>query len=251
MEALFRTAMPLVLLMVDNDLAGGLVGRNDGTIQGSYATGAVKIDAFAAGGLVGVNAGTTQNNYATGAVSGGIGGSNSYVGGLVGLNNVSRAVVQNSYYATGVAVKGGAGAGDYVGGLVGLNFGIVKNNYALGAVTGGNGDYVGRIVGKSETQGAIFGNYALTSSTLAGENKRTIAIGEVVLKTTAGELKALTAAITETDFTSGDTTDGWSTNSWDFTAGKYPSLKSYKTNASDEQIEGELLCGQGTDWVEC
>ena len=130
---------------------------------------------------------------------------------------------------------------------------IIRNNYALGAVTGGAGDddYVGRIVGRVFGTADIFGNYYIGANTLEGENKRTIGTDEAVEKT-VGELKALTELITQTDFTSTDDTDGWSTNSWDFTLGKYPSLKSYKTNASDEQIEGELLCGQGVDeWVQC
>ena len=124
----------------------------------------------------------------------------------------------------------------------------IRNNYALGAVTGGAGDdYVGRIVGRVGDTADIFGNYYIGANTLEGEFKRTILIDEAVEKT-VGELKALTELSTQTDFTSTDATDGWNTDSWDFTAEKYPSLKSYKTNASDEQVDGDLLCGQGVDW---
>ena len=87
----------------------------------------------------------------------------------------------------------------------------------------------------------ITSNYYNSDSDLDnGETIRTILDTEAVGKT-RDELKALTATDTENDFT-GDN-NGWSADDWQFTAGKYPSLKSYQNN--------ELLCGQPSDFVQC
>ena len=70
---------------------GGLVGRNEGTIRNSYATGGISSSGNnsqynLAGGLVGLNAGTIRNSYAAvGTVNPG-NGANDRAGSLVGLN---------------------------------------------------------------------------------------------------------------------------------------------------------------------
>ena len=115
-----------------NNLVGGLVGWNNGTIIQSYATGAVLGTGYV-GGLVGVNwRGTISQSYATGAVLG-----TGYVGGLVGYNN---GIISQSF-ATGAIL------GAYsVGGLVGVNDnGIISQSYATESVSG-NGN-VGGLVG--------------------------------------------------------------------------------------------------------
>ena len=53
----------------DNDIIGGLVGNNDGTIINSYATGTVR-GGGRKGGLVGQSNGMITNSYATGEVTG-------------------------------------------------------------------------------------------------------------------------------------------------------------------------------------
>jgi hypothetical protein len=122
-----------------NAYVGGLVGVNSGTVETSYATGAVTggNDSYFVGGLVGYNDNLLQTSYATGAVTGGSG--SEAIGGLVGLN---YGTVETSY-AIG-AVTGGAGSTE-VGGLVGQNSGTVETSYATGAVSGVGG--VGGLVG--------------------------------------------------------------------------------------------------------
>ena len=46
---------------------------------------------------------------------------------------------------------------------------------------------------------------------------------------------------------------GWNAFNWEFQAGFYPTLKSYKVDSSDAQIAGTLLCGQlpEADFVQC
>ncbi len=249
----------------NNDNVGGLVGSNNGgTIQNSRATGNASggtgnIDSV--GGLAGTNKSSTsiiRNSYAVGSAKGNA-GEDDNVGGLVGFNG---STIQNSY-AIGSA-NGGSG-NDYVGGLVGfISQGTILNSYALGDVNGDNGaasDRVGGLVGKVLV-GTISGNYFDSDSGLIGNEKETFAASEALGKT-SDQLKAINnvAPTTNTTCTSaGGTWDGTactdghlnlSTNNWDFTADKYPSLKSYKEDASDVQVEGVLLCNQSTDFVQC
>lgn len=75
------------------------------------------------GGLVGRNGGAINNSYATIDVRG-----SSYIGGLVGYV-IASGTIENSYAAGAVAAL-------RAGGLVGRNEGTIRNSYASGAVTG-------------------------------------------------------------------------------------------------------------------
>ncbi len=90
----------------------GLVGGN------------VNGDSYA-GSLVGRSEGSINSSYATGSVNG---GGNYYVGGLVGWL-MPGGTISNSYAA-------GMVASEHAGGLVGRNEGTISNSYASGAVTG-------------------------------------------------------------------------------------------------------------------
>ena len=129
------------------DSVGGLVGRNDGTISASYATGdASSTSGNGVGGLVGYNGGTISASYATGAADG-----VHYVGGLVGYNSNSGTI--SASYAVGAAT----GSGESVGGLVGLNHGgTISGSYATGNADGD--DYVGGLVGQN-VGGTISASY--------------------------------------------------------------------------------------------
>ncbi|MFO8110136.1 MAG: GLUG motif-containing protein [Thermoplasmata archaeon] len=132
---------------------GGFVGKNEGTVSNSYAIGSV-IGGNNVGGLVGDNRGTVSNSYATGNVSG-----RGNLGGLVGIN--LEGTVSNSY-ATGNV----SGTGSYAGGLVGRNVeGTVSNSYATGSVSGSN--YLGGLVGFND-EGTVSNSYATGS--VSGED---------------------------------------------------------------------------------
>jgi len=122
-------------------LVGGLVGRNSGIIEGSYATGDISGHS-AVGGLVGANFGHVRSSFATGDTTG-----ISTIGGLAGSNVV---LVENSF-ATG-NVRGAT----ELGGLAGFNIGRTRYTYATGNVSGDietdRGDrqsryYVGSLIG--------------------------------------------------------------------------------------------------------
>jgi filamentous hemagglutinin family protein len=185
---------------------GGLVGFNDGTVNGaSSASGSVS-GVAAVGGLVGYNDGTIDNVSAgTGTVSG-----TYYVGGLVGYN--FGAITQSSSsdtvsvgadaFGTGGLVgdnqssgtisnstaSGSVTGGSYMGGLVGVNDGTVNgSSSAHGAVSGDDvvgglvGDNVGTINTVSAGTGTVAGTYYVGG--LVGENDPT---GTISAGTTSG-----------------------------------------------------------------
>ncbi|MEX2634361.1 MAG: GLUG motif-containing protein [Balneolales bacterium] len=142
--------------------AGGLAGKNDGTITESYAAGSVAsgevptegFGAIGTGGLVGVNSsGMISSSYATGEVT----VTNDFrAGGLVGYNTSAGEIV--NCYATGNVT-----GDDRVGGLVGgnRNDATITTSYATGVVTGGNRD--GGVVGVNDQ--FIIDSYWDTEST--------------------------------------------------------------------------------------
>ncbi|MCI5133887.1 MAG: hypothetical protein D3920_02210, partial [Candidatus Electrothrix sp. AW2] len=89
--------------VVGNYRVGGLVGHNSGTVRSSFATGMVQ-GLYRVGGLAGENVGGTISDcFSTGNVNG-FSGSHE-LGGLVGLQYQSNAVIENSY-ATGEVTGG-------------------------------------------------------------------------------------------------------------------------------------------------
>ncbi|KVD42998.1 filamentous hemagglutinin [Burkholderia sp. ABCPW 11] len=122
-----------------NGTAGGLVGMNSGHVEYSNASGKVSVLANSdAGGLIGRNIGTVASSHAQGAVSAGV---DSNAGGLVG-NHTRGSIVLSD--ASG-SVSGGARA--KIGGLVGLNGGTIDRSSSSGTVSGGLNATLGGIVG--------------------------------------------------------------------------------------------------------
>jgi uncharacterized repeat protein (TIGR02543 family) len=146
--------------------AGGLVGRNDGTIiNNTYYTGNVTGN-LNVGGLVGYNFfGTATDAYSAGIVTG-----QSNVGGLFGWD---RGTTSDSYSTSSVT------GDDNVGGLTGKNSGTASNSYATGSVTGD--DNVGGLIGRNDIAGTASNSYSTGSVTgntnvggLVGRNAGTV-----------------------------------------------------------------------------
>jgi filamentous hemagglutinin family protein len=132
---------------------GELVGKSQGTVSYSYATGTVTGKGNFVGGLMGFNSGKVIGSNASGGVSGG-----SYVGGLLGdsVGASGAGMLISNSYATGNV----SGTGNYVGGLVGYNSSpLISNSHATGDVSGGGSD-VGGLVGYNSATGAVNGSYA-------------------------------------------------------------------------------------------
>jgi filamentous hemagglutinin family protein len=189
---------------------GGLVGANygnsnathsGGTISNSYATGDVTATdptAGYAGGLVGKNGNgaggitTITNSYARGNVSG-----SSYVGGLVGSNEIGGAINSSQAYGN-VTVTAPNGLG---GGLAGFNFAsTITNSSAFGDVNGVGGN-LGALVGVNG--GSIDGSLATGqinggTGSLVGSDSVTNVLGRktvgTVTRSTYHDVKAEAAA---------------------------------------------------------
>ncbi|MDZ5649759.1 beta strand repeat-containing protein [Nitrospirillum sp. BR 11828] len=111
------------------DSIGGVVGFTNGAISDSWSTATVSSSGTSShglyvGGLAGQSAGTIDRSWASGAVSGW-----TDVGGLVGLaaGNITTSG------ASGTVTGGGSVIGGLVGNLFGAN---LTNTYATGAVSG-------------------------------------------------------------------------------------------------------------------
>jgi len=182
---------------------GGLAGtqQDGGTIENSFATGDVLIGTDdRIGGLVGSNGqfGVAKiiNSHATGDVEG-----NDSVGGLAGDVQSSDSVVSGSH-ATGSVT----GDGGEIGGLVGDIFrgDTIENSYATGDVTGTAGaDGLGGLVGTvSDTDVTISGCHASGSVTGNGGSNQ---VGGFVGSNGGA---TITAAFAEGDTTGTDNVGG-------------------------------------------
>jgi filamentous hemagglutinin family protein len=201
-----------------NSFAGGLVGWNSfrASITNSSASGAVsgvtgRDSDFGSGigGLVGFNQGSVSGSFATGAVSGTTETTSQryavIVGGLVGLNNGQ---VTNSYASGNVTADGIV----QIGGLVGGNFGPISASYATGRVNGSGNGTVGGLVGLNGVAtvdegpplvGSITGSHAsgqvsgssgdISVGGLAGQNDRGASVANSVA-TGALNISATTAS---------------------------------------------------------
>ena len=134
----------------------GLFGVNNssGVITAVALKDALVIGGISTGSLVGRNDGTVSISYATGSVTGG-----NNTGGLVGFNN--GGVVTSSYSAASAT----AAAGLRVGGLVGNQSGstaMLKNSYSIGLVSG-SGTAVGGLLGR-KSAGAVLTSYWNTTT---------------------------------------------------------------------------------------
>ena len=141
---------------------GGLVGRNTetGTISASSSTATVSGTDYI-GGLVGYSdQGTISTSQASGAVSG-LG----YAGGLVGWNSNGSAIT-DSHASGAVTVTLGSGGG----GLVGGNAGTISASYATGTVSGADSAYsIGGLVGRNTETGTISASKA--SGVVSGQQQ--------------------------------------------------------------------------------
>ena len=127
---------------------GGLVGQNYGVIHNCHSEIAVSVPSGGkGGGLVGSNSGTITHSHATGSVSGW-----ELLGGLVGVNHWPGGTISGSY-ATGNV----GGPSDYIGGFVGRNMGTIAKCNATGSVSGD--DTIGGFVGQNDG-GTIRDSYA-------------------------------------------------------------------------------------------
>ncbi len=148
------------------DRVGGLVGKNNAgrNISNASAAGAVTVTTGLGGGLVGENLGEISNGVAAANVVG-MAANSSTMGGLVGWNNGTASIIQNSY-ATG-SVTAGTGT-TRAGGLAGQNNGTIVKSYATGNVTAGSQGTGGLVGYNTSTITQSYAAGTVNASAIAG-----------------------------------------------------------------------------------
>ncbi len=131
---------------------GAIAGYNDGKIETSYSTGAVRGTGNQIGGLAGHNEGDISASYSSADVTG-MGNGSSIIGGLAGA--ASRGSGIKASYSTG-RVSGAGMESLQVGGLVGVSRGDILASYSTSKVTAAA--YVGGLIGE-KAGGAITNSY--------------------------------------------------------------------------------------------
>ena len=158
------------LLNLEGPPRRGTIVASDATVNVTVGNSTAGNQANYAGGLVGVNPGSINGSFASGTVSGGF---TSFVGGLVGQNYFGGSITNSG--ASG-AVSGATGQnspfGSGVGGLVGFNSGLISGSFATGAVSGTTETtnqpfavILGGLVGLNSDPGQIVNSYATGSVT--------------------------------------------------------------------------------------
>ena len=262
------------------NLVGALVGANQATIIGSYASGRIVaghrvgglVGHFSSGliansdaavnvvgrqrvgGLVGNGASDIINSHATGNVSG-----EQSVGGLVGV--YANSEIGNSYASGRVRVIE-ATINRYIGGLVGekSNNAVIRNSYATGAIVAGDASDVGGLVGNASGANTISNSYA-TGRVSAGGSALGGLIGTGSATARNSYWDSRTSGLDSSASGSSQTTtqlqtptnqnadigiyENWDPDDWDFgNTEQYPILK-YASTATVTVCDGNGLpnCG--------
>ena len=242
-------------VLATGGFVGGLVGASGGRIRSGYFIGDVTESGYGVvGGLSASNIGIVRGSYSTGTVTGGVGSGT--LGGLVGSN---IGIITNCYSASDLIGRADEGS---LGGVVGKDHGgYIGKSYFSGTITGKAGnsvvEYMGlftgfRVIrGRARYGASFYGSYyRYGTGTITGlddgDVEYSIDSGGV-LAVLEPDLLYLTAASTEIDFPG----SGWSERNWDFSKGKYPSLKLYSVDKDGNRIEGSILCGQPDTHTQC
>ena len=245
-------------VFITGGTAGGLVGTNSGILRASYNTGNVRSDGSfgALGGLVGAigsATGSIEYSYSTGTVTSA--SVTSDIGGLAGQSFGRIA----DCYSTSDLISNALDAAR-VGGLVGVFGGnYIGRSYFSGTLTGkiGNSgvERIGTIIAsdirnnRSSANEVFYSNYYKhgTITGLDDDDVEYSVNSGGVLGIYESDFLHLTVANTEIDFPDG----GWSEMSWDFSDGKYPTLKLHSVDKDGNKIEGPILCGQPDSHTQC
>ena len=190
--------------------AGGLVGRNNGTITGCSATitgsgltrGVVAYNY--AGGLVGGNWGTIEESYA-----------------MAGINAGYKSYIDQ-----------GLTSAYYAGGFAGGNVGTIRNCYVIATDYIVGVQRVGGFVAFNGSNGQIISSYVVPNNWVyGGQTYTSISIGKndgsttncYAVSTTPGTVNGFNR-ISSADLQNGTGVSGFDTSIWSFAAGEYPDL---------------------------
>lgn len=233
--------------------AGGLSGSNVGYQAWDSANVTINLtgDLVGAGGLDGINGGLIVNSSASGSVAlwDNEGNSGNAAGGLVGIND--GGIIKASY-ATAL-VNATDGSESFVGGFVGINEngGAITNSYALGSLTGMNaGGFVGLADG-----GSIQNSYSVGTANgihangFVGVLQGTPLFSRDYWDTTTSKIVSGTVKGISGESTAGLQTalrNGFSTATWSIVAGaSFPYLNWQFLGGTPEVVSGNMYIGYG------
>ena len=196
--------------------AGGICGRNDGTITNCSSSVTVTTSTgVAAGGICGANlSGKVTNCSSSATVTG-----NGYAGGICGMSN---GVIANCFSSGSVTATGDTG---YAGGICGRNDGTITNCFSSATVTANGTDYAGGVCGNATSSlvshcyyhNEIFAGNGVGDSYNATLDTTGLTTGQMTAASgTSGALVDLLNGYAE----SAQYPNGWFL--WDNTEGKYP-----------------------------
>lgn len=196
----------------EGGFAGGIAGRNKGTIQyssskigvGSYSDNAYGVVAYDyAGGIAGGNWGIIKESYSTS-----------------GINAGYRDEIDSGDIVT-----------NYAGGLVGGNIGTIEDCYVNLEARVVGYRRVGGFLGWNGSSGVVRRCYVVHNDSAWGATEASISIGlnagsvsnSYAESTSTGTVNGFTR-ITKANLTNGNTLSGFNTSVWSFAAGRYPDL---------------------------
>ncbi len=160
-----------------NYYAGGLAGRNYGTVENCYATGNVSGNSDM-GGILGSNDGTVSNCHSTGNVNGA-----GDLGSLMGYNQGDGSVSNCSASGNVSGTRG------YIGGLIGGSDGLVSNcsasgnvrgEYVVGGLVGDNGGLVSNCSASGDVSCTDYDVGGLIATVQRGSVENCSASGNVI-----------------------------------------------------------------------
>ncbi len=178
----FSSASSVTVL---SSCAGGIAGRNNGSIINCYNTGTVSSSSYSdfqsyAGGIAGSNNGSIENCYNTGTVS----ASSTYVGAAGGIAGYNSNGNITNCYNTGTVLSSTSASNSflYAGGIVGKGwYGSVTNCCNTGMVSSSSSNshsYVGGVAGEQRGDSTIASCYNAGEIT-AESNTKTVHAGGI------------------------------------------------------------------------
>ena len=204
------------------------------------------------GGLIGYSKSRLINSYSTSNVFGGSG--NDIVGGLVGNN--SEGSVISSYASNTIETSEG---NDMIGGLVAQNTAVRTRSYRS----------CSQIFGFSVSCRTVYENYNIYGSVSDSYYKVNThdnddSDSDIGIPKTVSELQSLSLGVNDTNTNPNGAGDHWVDRNWDMgDDSQYPSLRTSKLQTIsypikslakyhfDNLLEGDLICGQASDFVQC
>jgi len=216
-----NVAMRNVTINSIHDDAGGIAGKNVGTIENCYVTGTIS-GRYGAGGISGVNYGVIKNCYTTCNVTSSIDGAGGISGG--GINGTIT-----NCYATGI-ITGRSEVGGITGSIIGSgNISTVERSVALNrsVIATNSTASIGRVVARSLSGSILYINFARGEgmTITAGGSAVSVTQNPTGIHGTNATAAQTHGASSGTWWSGTSNAPGFSSTNWDLAFNRLPHLK--------------------------